>query len=285
LINWGDGNGWVPGSVVQVTPSATGATPYLVVVGSHQFSQAYVNPPLNVAVQVTRTSTGQKPSAYVPISVYGFTAAVQTQPTITMTVDGLPSLVTASSQPAISGTAEPGATIALSYRRLATGVPVSLGSTQANAQGQWSTVIGPLGGAPVALYAVVTSPNGPPTGTIPLLGGLSLYVETQLVNVSKVSPGRNPNTLTVTVSSLGSSGHDPVGHNQASSYTVMTSSGQRLHPVAVSVAPQNPKRPTASRVVTLSFAQPVHSRKLKSNLVVSFPGVANRGGIAALSYH
>jgi hypothetical protein len=274
-IDWGDGSA-SQGSIVTVTPPGTGATPYLAVIGTHTYGQPYT---YSIVVTVTRVASGQTVKTAVPLQVFGFTA------TVSGTIAG-PSangtILTNQQEPTLSGMAQPGATIALTFRRVGGGDPVPLGETQANSNGAWSLVVGPLGGQPIHVFAVVTPPNGPPTQSMVLFGGSALYVWQHPVKFINAAYASVRDAVKITIARADSSGPDPAGLAQPASYTLIGPNGKTSTPIAVSVAPLNPQRPRAHRTVTLKFAPSDFSRRRDMTLAVSFTGVANAGGSASL---
>ncbi len=141
-------------------------------VGSHAYAQGGFD---TIQVKITRISSGQFTVVNIPIAVYGITAAL-TPTGVPTVVDGVVALATNQQEPTISGMAQPGATIQLTYRPLSGGTSANLGEIQANANGDWSLIVGPIGAKPIEVFAVVTPPNGTPTTPIPLFGGFPLVV-------------------------------------------------------------------------------------------------------------
>ena len=289
-INWGDGTTSM-GYVVTVTPPSTTSgnttttpgTPYQAVVGNHTYLSATAPSQLyTVSVTLTRIATGQvAPVATVPLTVFPAVTGVVDPLSNPISLNGM--IVTDQQQPILSGSAQPLSTIVLTYRRVGGGDPFPLGETQADSTGHWSLVVGPLAGQPIVIYAQALPVNGPPSSPVPLYDGEPVFVTPHPVRVTRAVFGPISGQMTVTVARVNARESDPIGLSQVASYTLIGPDGLSISPTSVRVSAVNPRRPTAPRIVTLTFPPSAVPRRGVSTLRVAFSGVVGTNGTVQLS--
>jgi hypothetical protein len=273
-VFWGDGSS-SPGALVTVTPTATGASPYVALVGTHTYPSAGR---FTITVVVARVATGQTAVGTLAASAFSFSGTVDPLSAPT-TVNG--TVVTDHQEPILTGSAEPGATVRLWFSRVG-GDLFPLGVTQADSTGRWSTTVGPIAGQPVLIYGQALPVSGPPTPVTLLVGGSPLFVTPHPVRVVRAVFGPAPGQMTVTVARADAKGPDPAGLSRASSYTLTGPDGRSVTPTSVRVAPANARRPTAPRAVTLTFPPSAAFRRGVSTLRVAFNGLVGDNGTARL---
>ena len=140
-IDWGDGT--TGAGTIAATAGATADAPpaYLTVHGTHIYTAAG---PYTVTIRVEQAGGGEPITAKVPMTAYAFTGGLDSG-SLVGTAAGVS--VTNQTMPVLSGTAEPGAIVALTMRRLGGGDPVGVADVIADASGRWSQTVGPMGGA------------------------------------------------------------------------------------------------------------------------------------------
>ncbi|OJW21520.1 MAG: hypothetical protein BGO49_13730 [Planctomycetales bacterium 71-10] len=269
-IDWGDGT--TGAGTIAATAGATADAPpaYLTVHGTHIYTAAG---PYTVTIRVEQAGGGEPITAKVPMTAYAFTGGLDSG-SLVGTAAGVS--VTNQTMPVLSGTAEPGAIVALTMRRLGGGDPVGVADVIADASGRWSQTVGPMGGA-FLLYGVSTPAGGVPSPPTLLNGSRPIAVELNPARI--LAAGRRPGADRVTVTYSVGDGTTPVGLTSAGSYSVRLADGHAVAPASVRIAPARGR--STARSLVLTFPRGTFTRREAATLAVSFAGAQGATGAPA----
>ena len=195
-IQWGPG---LPTTTAIVTQVANAPGQYTIN-GTFTYPAPGVYHPI---VTVVRTTLNQSVSTVSTANIAA-TLTVSPSPPVPLTgvldpitprfpkfIRGQMVWVTNQQEPTITGTAEPGASVTLSIRRLGLGDPITIGETVADPNGRWSLVVGPLGGPPFQLYGVASPVANPPTPITLLNGGIPIFVTNRPLHGAGIPGGQH----------------------------------------------------------------------------------------------
>jgi hypothetical protein len=188
---------WGPGlPTTTATVNSTGTTGLYTISGTYNYPAPGIYHPV---ITVVRTTSNQSVST---TSTANISAPLSVSPTppapLTGGLDPLsfPTLfrgllVTNQQVLTLSGTAEPGASVSLSIRYQGVGDPITIGETLADSNGNWSLLVGPLGGSPFLLYGVASPVANPPTPITLLNGGIPILITNRRLHVPPAHMARN----------------------------------------------------------------------------------------------